>query len=59
MKSPDCVEDEMMQQSRWPWPKVSTLGPAATGLTDSITSASSGKAGERKWFVGWGVVVSE
>ena len=34
MKSPDCVEDEMMLQSRWSWPKVSTLGLAATGLTD-------------------------
>lgn len=42
----------MLLQSWWSWPKVSTLGLAATGLADSITSASSGNAGEWKWFVG-------
>lgn len=52
MRGSDRLEDEMMLQSWWSWPKVSTLDLAATGLADSITSASSGNAGERKWFVG-------
>ena len=39
MRRPDHLEDEMMLQSQWSWPKVSTLGPAATGLDSIITFA--------------------
>lgn len=50
--SPDHLEDEMVLQSQWSWPKVSTLGPAALAF-DSITTfcMKCGKAGEWKWFV--------
>lgn len=36
----------MVLQSQWSWPKVSTLGPAATGLDSIITLHEVGKLGE-------------